>query len=104
MRDIKGNKALMTELRFMLDHMERKSNELIFRKCIEPRCTHCSSNPVKAVKAWEYLKNRDFKWANPVPSTKYPGHFMTFLEIEELDTVYLKTGNIILQHVCFKDE
>lgn len=75
-----------------MKHMDRKSNEIIFRKCNDPRCTHCSKRPVISTKAWNFLKERDFKWPNPIPSIKYPGHYMTFLEVEQITNEELVTG------------
>ena len=72
--------------------MDRKSNEIIFRKCADPRCLHCSKRPVIAKEAWDYLKERDFKWANPVPSLNYPNHYITFVEVSQLDKDFLLTG------------
>ena len=76
----------------MFKHLERKSNEVIFRKCPDPRCSYCVENPPKQSPAWNYLAERDFKWPNPVPSTDYPEHYMTFMEIEQIATEMLKSG------------
>ena len=92
MNALRKSKKLMEELRFMLKHADRKSNELIFMKCVNPRCKHCSENPIIATTAWEDLKKNDFKWYNPMASTKFPGHYMTFLESLEVDTQLHKTG------------
>ena len=48
-------------------YVQRKSNEAIFTKCCEPRCDHCSNHSVINQIAWEYLRERDFKWPNPNP-------------------------------------
>ena len=34
------------EVKFMCNHIDRKSNEVIFRKCVNPRCKHCQGSPV----------------------------------------------------------
>lgn len=86
----------MQEMRFMFSHMERKSNELIFRKCPEPRCNYCPENPVKALQLWNYLRDQDFKWPNPMPSPQHPGHYMTYMELENIDKNSLKTGKVLL--------
>ena len=88
---LKNNADLMEEMRFLFAHMERKTCELIFRKCVEPRCIYCLKHAVRALNTWQYIKERDFKWANPLPSLHYSGHFMTFVEIGELDNDALKT-------------
>ena len=65
---LRNHDGLMKELRAMFAHMERKSNELIFRKCVDPRCKYCPTQPVKCIKLCNYLEERDFKWSNPLPS------------------------------------
>lgn len=76
----------------MLDHVDRKSHELIFMKCVKPRCLHCSTNPIISNQAWEFLKDSDFIWFNPVESGRHEGHFMTFLEMCELSNDQIKSG------------
>ena len=39
------------------------------------------------------MKDRDFKWPNPMPSAEFPSHFMTFLEVPNVDNNSLKTGD-----------
>ena len=82
----------MKELRFMFKHLERKSNEVIIRKCSDPRCGHCVENPPKQSPAWKWLAERDFKWPNPVPSINHPEHYITFMEIEQIATEMIKSG------------
>ena len=38
LRALRASKVIVNELRFACNHMERKSNEIIFMKCLEPRC------------------------------------------------------------------
>lgn len=52
-------------------------------KCVDPRCTFCREQPVKAVNAWKYLVDRDFKWMNPIEQVTHPGHYMTFMEMND---------------------
>lgn len=91
-RNLCSSNKTITELRFMAKHIDRKSNEVIFRKCSEPRCYHCSTHPIIAKEAWGFLKDRDFKLPNPIPSLDHPGHYMTFKEVELMDNSELKTG------------
>ena len=84
----------MEELRFMLKHVPRKSNELIYMKCLNPRCNHCSKNPIITTDTWEDLKKNEFKWHNLVASTKFPGHYMTFLESLEVGKEMHKTSKV----------
>ena len=77
----------------MIKHVERKSHEIIFKKCVNPRCIHCADKPVISTVAWGYLRERDFKFPNPVPSINHQGHYQTFLEVEQLSSESIKTGN-----------
>jgi len=88
----------MSELRFMLKHIERKSNEIIFRKCNNPNCRHCLNHPIVSKKSWEYLHSKNFKWPNPTESESFPGHYKTYLEVDEIDEEFLTTG---LSHYFF---
>ena len=92
LRALCASKVIVNELRFACKHMERKSNEIIFRKCVEPRCPHCIDCPIISKNAWSYMLEREFKWANPVESMEYPGHYQTFCEIENLDSDAIQTG------------
>ena len=82
----------MSELRFMRKHIDRKSNEVVFRKCVDPSCSYCTEHPIISTKAWDYLKERDFKWPNPTTSLTCPVHYKTYLEIDELDAQHYQTG------------
>ena len=77
----------------MFKNLDRKSHEAIIAKCTAPRCDYCTKFKVKAEKAWEFLKEREFKWFNPSPSTTHPGHFKTYLEMCEIDQEYFNTGD-----------
>ena len=96
-RVLRGSQDVTSELRFMMKHIDRKSNEVIFRKFVDPRCDHCSSSPIISTEAWNYLKEREFKWPNPIPSTAdHPGHFKTFIEIDKLDSESITTGMFLI--------
>ena len=82
----------MSQLRFMCKHIDRKTNEVVFRKCVDLSCLHCTEHPNISTKAWDYLKERHFKWPNPTSSLTCPGHFKTYLEIDELDAQHYQTG------------
>ena len=92
-RQLRASKQVVSDLRFMVKHIDRKSNEIIFMKCKDPACTHCSARPVQALKLWQFLKDRDFKWFNPDSSDTHPGHYKTFIEMSEVDAKLLRTGN-----------
>lgn len=90
---LRQSKDLMREMRFMLAHMERKSHELIFRKCIDPKCDYCSTHPIVARNAWTSLKEDGFRWPNPQTSNEHPGHFMTYIELTQQDAQFYLTGD-----------
>ena len=91
---IRANKDVVKEMRFVANHIDRKSNEIIFTKCIYPRCKHCFSNPIISKKAWEDIKERNFKWPNPILSQQFPDHYKTFIEIDTLDESNIITSII----------
>jgi len=92
-RRLRSSKDIVKEMRFMVKHIERKTNEILFRKCSDPRSNHCSNSQIISQNAWKYLAEREFKWPNPIPSLNHPDHFMTFLEMEQLDADALQTGD-----------
>ena len=77
----------------MIKHVERKSHEIIFKKGVNLRCSHCADKPVISTVAWVYLRERDFRFPNQVPSINHQVHYQTFLEVEQLNTEFIKTGN-----------
>ena len=89
LRVLTHNTAVLKELRFLFNHLEKKSNEIIFRKCSRPACSHCVENPIIAVKAWEELERCDFKWPNPVSSDEFLGHFKTYREIMQDPSTFI---------------
>ena len=93
MTTLRNSKELLGKMRFAFKHVDRKSNELIYLKCVDPRCEYCTSNPNKAVDAWKYLKEREFKWPNQEPLTSHTGHFQTFMEVERIDKDFISTGD-----------
>ena len=68
----------------MWKHISWKSNEVVFQKCMDPSRSHCIEHLIISTKAWDYLEERDFKWLNLTPSLTCPGHYKTYLEIDEL--------------------
>ena len=92
LRALRASKVIVNELRFACNHMERKSNEIIFMKCLEPRCPHCKDRPIISKNAWSYMLEKEFKWDNPVESMEFPGHYQTFCESENLDSDAIQTG------------
>ena len=84
---------MMSELRFLFQHIDKKSNEIIFQKCNRPSCQHCRSNPLIALKACDALKDNEFKWPNPIPSETFPGHYKTFMEVDADPPSSFATGD-----------
>ena len=41
---LRDSAKLMEELKMLFKHIDRKSNEVIFCKCTNPRCPHCTEN------------------------------------------------------------
>ena len=82
----------MKHLRVMMEHVVRKSNEIIFMKCTKPNCGYCLQNPIIATECWENLKEKNFKWPNPTASLEFSGHYKTYLETEKMDQEFLITG------------
>ena len=72
---------LLEELRLLFKHIDRKSNEVIFCKCVDPRCSHCTKHPIMSTQTWQFLSERGFNWFNPKPSMETPDHYLTFIEM-----------------------
>ena len=70
---------------FMLHHNDGHRSELIFAKCNQLSCTHCTLHPVKAKKTFQFLQQRGTIFYNPQKIKKYDGHFKTLLEMVELN-------------------
>ena len=74
---------LLHEMKFMLEHVQRHHNELIFIKCLNTGCPQCSKNQIKAKQVFEFLNQYEMKFFSPMPSENHPGHYCTFLEMIE---------------------
>ena len=72
---------LIQEFRFLLAHVNRHYNEIMFLKCQESGCTHCTQNPVRAKEVFSFLTGRKMKLFYPLPSSEHVGHFSTYLEM-----------------------
>ncbi|XP_038052788.1 uncharacterized protein LOC119725453 [Patiria miniata] len=73
---LREDRAVNDEYKFVMRHMDRRIGMVIFAKCADPGCQHCSSNPPVAGDMLQCV--RDFP--TPVPSLDHPGHFFTFIE------------------------
>ena len=92
LRDIRAGKFKM-EMEAMHTHVKRYRNEVIFLKCPEPGCPHCSEHPVRAKKLFKFLRERDMKMFSPVASTRFEGHYCTFMEMCDKNPEELPIGD-----------
>ncbi|XP_054766021.1 uncharacterized protein LOC129272973 [Lytechinus pictus] len=69
--------GMMEMYRFASRHMDKRIGTVIFAKCLEPSCEHCSSHPPQ-VSPGDLHILRNFP--TPKPSSDHGGHFITFLE------------------------
>ena len=77
-RDLESSQSqkFSKELRFMIKHMDRRHNELIFIKCEDHDCNHCQQSPVQAKRAFQFLKEQQIFFV-PTPTDNHPGHYHT---------------------------
>ena len=85
--------SLLAEYKFLLSHVRRHHNEIIFLKCESSTCEHCSKHPVRATESFSFLKQCEMKMFYPLPSTQHPGHYCTFLEMCNISTTELPTAD-----------
>ena len=90
---LRDSAKLMEELKMLFKHIDRKSNEVIFCKCTNPRCPHCTEKPIISTKVWDFLKEREFKWMNPKLSVAHPGHYLTCFDMCDVANEYLAIGD-----------
>ena len=77
LRDLRSTNELMAEMRSMLRHMEKESNEIIFKKCQDKDCNHCSVNPVIATSFWDYMMKNAYIFSNLIESSFHPRHSLS---------------------------
>ena len=91
--------VLVKEFKMLVYHADRRSNFISFNKCqlFRPgkECDWCRSHPPKSCSALEYEKKLGGLWYDPMPSPVHPGHFMTYLEMNEAE-------KFVNQHDLFK--
>ena len=73
---------LLAEIDFAVKHTYRRPRELSLVKCTLKSCTFCSRNPVRAVKSMEEIRAGRGLLLLPTPSTDFPGHYQTYLELQ----------------------
>ena len=82
-------------MKFMIMHLQRHRNEMVFLKCLKSTCTYCMLNPPKAVKVYDVLEKRNMILFSPMPNREHLGHYCTFLEMcekEETELTSLDDG------------
>ena len=102
LRALHASKVIVKQLQFACKHMDRKSNKIIFMKCVEPWCPQCKDIPIISKNVWSYVLERESKWDKPVESMEFPGHYQTFCEIENLVLIsntlsYKQVHNFVLK-------
>ncbi|XP_062515262.1 uncharacterized protein LOC134190768 [Corticium candelabrum] len=75
-----GMKCILNELQFLHSHAVRKTHMLQFMKCDSGSCHHCSTRPVRATTAVNFLRRHGGCLMTPRPSNNHEGHYCTFLE------------------------
>ena len=88
MRDFnKGlHKQELEEFRFLVQHVDRRHNEITFAKCQffgEVLCDYCAENPPQANKALDLLKKSNGSLFEPTPSPDLENHYLTYLQMRE---------------------
>ena len=81
-------RKLMT---WIIRHMDKRSHQIIMRKCMkslgEKVCSWCSKNPPKLSKEFVAAlppRSSGGLWFTPTSDPQRPGHFLTFLQQQEL--------------------
>ena len=57
-RDGSTHTVLLEQFRFLFGHVKMHHNEIVFLKCQESTCTHCTSNSVRAKEVFSFLIDR----------------------------------------------
>jgi len=79
-------------MREMLLHIQRLRNEVIFMKCTNSNCSHCTKNPPNAKKLFAMLQQIGVKLFAPLADTN-SGHYYTFKEMCSLEPGKHPTGD-----------
>lgn len=57
--------SLLVEYKFLLSHVRRHHNEIMFLNCESSTCEHCSKHPIRATESFSFLRDREMKMFNP---------------------------------------
>jgi hypothetical protein len=66
--------------RMLLAHLDKRSYMIMFKKCSEPTCEHCSTHPVQKSDAMEFLTKYGIFAPMPYFQHDSSKHYMSFLE------------------------
>jgi hypothetical protein len=80
-RDGSTHTVLLEQFRFLFGHVKMHHNEIVFLKCQESTCAHCTNNPVRAKEVFSFLIDRKMKLFYPMPSKEHKDHYYTFLDM-----------------------
>ena len=84
-------KTIRKQMSWTIRHMDKRSHQIVLRKCMkslgESVCSWCKKNPPKlSGKFIAALPPRSTGglWFTPSPDPERPGHFLTFLQQQDL--------------------
>jgi hypothetical protein len=74
-------KDLLAEFKFILKHVDRRTDALLFRTCNDAKCAHCASIPKPGLL---HLLDRSFggQFPTPTPHAEMPASYMSYLEMK----------------------
>lgn len=67
-------------LQFLAKHCTRSTYQLVFLKCSQASCDHCSTHPVRATRSVGVLRQLRNRLPTPMPSMQRDHHYCTYLE------------------------
>ena len=75
------NKDHVKDLKFISRHLTRQHNCLTFVLCKSSKCSHCKD--ITPAQCTKNLQSNGYRLPDPEMSTKHPGHYLTFMDLEE---------------------
>ena len=80
-KDIRAGKYknYMKELKFCVDHLHKHIGQLVYTKCQNRACTHCTTNQTKTPQTVTQLLN-----LTPITDPQNTDHFLSYLEVKEI--------------------
>lgn len=65
----------------LMKHCDKRENLLCFSRCFDPKCTHCSTLPVRTISPVLSIINNTFHGRIPGPAISDTGHYPTYCEL-----------------------